>query len=517
MAGRTRYRAGTAPHLSAGLERATLPVEAGESVACQLRVRNHGAEDVDVRLAVTGDGRPYSWVAPETLTLLPGTESVARVGFHLPRAPVPRAGPLAFEVAVTPVGGGAPVATAAGVLDVRPFAALSAALADTDQPERRELTVGNRGNASVTAALRGEAVDDDLDVEVDPPRVAVGAGDKAAATVELTARKRALVGKARRLRFRVVAEPDVGSAVETGGELLQKPALGARTVGVASVLLAVTLVAGVVVASSDGDDGRGTRQDAAAAASAALDPCPAKGHTDAYGVRGLEPEEIDKLPNAYTFLRVKSDGCSPVRFNPCEPVHYVQNAAAARPGQVADVHQAFRRLSEATGITFVDDGLTDETTRAGPYVPERYGRRWAPILILWERFPPAQTTGVSQILGNANIMREGDVVVSGRLRFNVDAYGDEATRTPIRDGFGPPVGSGSGPIGRNEISWGRILLHELAHMVGLGHTRDRGSLMYPDAAQQTVRPAGFAPPDLLGLRYLGREAGCLTTPPLPPA
>jgi hypothetical protein len=504
--------------LSAVLERTTLPVEAGESVACEIRLRNDGADDVEVRLAVTGEARPYSWLAPETLTLPAASDSTARVGFHLPRASVPTAGPLPFTVTVTAAGDGSPSAAAAGVLDLRPFSALSAALAPKGEGDGQELTLGNRGNARVTAALRGEAGGgevDLLDVTVEPPTVTVAAGDRATADVALKPKKRTLVGKPRRVDFIVWAEPEVGVPVHVEGSFVQKPAFSPRALRFAGVLLAVVLVAGAVVALSGGDKGSSRPDDAAAAASAALDRCPAKGHTDTYGVRSLEPAEIDKLPNAYTFLRVKADGCSPVRFNPCEPIHYVQNAAAARPSQVADVQEAFRRLSKATGIQFVDDGFTDETTRAGPYVPERYGRRWAPILILWEHFPAAQTTGVSQILGNTNPMREGDVLVSARLRFNVDAYGDEATRTPIRDGFGPAAGSGSGPIGRNEISWGRILLHELAHVAGLGHTRDKGSLMYPDAAQQTGRPTDLTPPDLLGLRYLGREAGCLTTPPLP--
>jgi hypothetical protein len=166
-------------------------------------------------------------------------------------------------------------------------------------------------------------------------------------------------------------------------------------------------------------------------------------------------------------------------------------------------------------MTFMDDGLTDETVRTQGYVPERYGHRWAPILIVWEHFPAAQTTGQSQILGNTFVYRENEVNVSARLRFNVDAYNDEFTKAPIQPGFGPPAGSGKGPIGRENITWGRILLHELAHVVGLGHSRDPGSLMYPDAAQQTVRPADFQRNDFAGLRYLGREAGCLTTPPLP--
>jgi hypothetical protein len=491
-------------------------VEAGESVACEIRLRNDGPERVDIHLAVTGAGRPFSWLAPERLTIEAGREASARVGFHMPRASVPAAGSIPFTVTVTRAGEDTVSAGAAGVLDLQPFTALSAALAPTGDGRRHELSVGNRGNAPVAAVLRGEADGDDVDVTVVPVRLLLAAADKATAVVHVAAKRRPFVGKRRSIPFRVVAEPDVGQPVEVAGEFSRKPVVAARSALIGSVVAALALVAGMVVATSDRTADSGP-EDAAQAAAARLDRCPAKGHTDAYGVRGLSPEEIDKLPNAYTFLRVKNDGCSPMRFNPCEPVHYVQNAAAASPRVVADVHEAFRRLSRATGITFIDDGLTDETTRNGPYVPERYGRRWAPILILWEHFPPGQTSGVSQILGNTNIMRVGDVTVSGRLRFNVDAYGDEATRTPIKNGFGPPAGTGPGPIGRNEISWGRILLHELAHLAGLGHTRDEASLMYPDAAQHTARPADFSPADLLGLRYLGREAGCLTTPPLPPA
>ena len=278
-------------------------------------------------------------------------------------------------------------------------------------------------------------------------------------------------------------------------------------------LLALVLAALTVTACGDGGDG-GTEADPLAVDTTAppLDACPAEGHVDTLGIRSLLPTDIAKLPITYTFLHVAPDGCTPARFNPCEPVHYIQNASAAPPFVAENVREAFKRLSAATGIDFVDDGLTDENVRRGAYVPERYPGRWAPILIVWEHFPPEQTSGESQILGNTVPMRSGHVTVSARLRFNVDAYNDETTKAPIQDGFGPPAGSGTGPIGRNNITWGRIILHELAHVVGLGHTREEESLMYPDAAQQTLRPTGFNRSDLTGLRHLGRQAGCLSAP-----
>ena len=278
-------------------------------------------------------------------------------------------------------------------------------------------------------------------------------------------------------------------------------------------LVALLLAVLTLSACGGGGDG-GAEVDPLAADTTApkLDACPPEGHVDTLGIRSLLPNDIANLPITYTFLHVAADGCTPPRFNPCEPVHYIQNAAAAPSFVAENVREAFKRLSQATGITFVDDGLTDENARRGPYVPERYPGRWAPILIVWEHFPPEQTAGESQILGNTVPLRSGDVTVSARLRFNVDAYNDETTKAPIQDGFGPAAGSGTGPIGRNNITWGRIVLHELAHVVGLGHTREEGSLMYPDAAQQTIRPTGFSRSDLTGLRHLGREAGCLTAP-----
>jgi hypothetical protein len=518
--------------ITAVLGAESLSVDPGESVAGDLRLRNDGADDVQVRLAVTGAARPYSWLAPEAVTVPPGGETTARLGFTLPRASVPAAGSLPFVVTATVDGGAAPAATVAGSIEVRPFCSLSATLSEDGAADgaggaaRFEVTIGNRGNGAMPAALRGEADEPDLDVRVDPRAVTVAPDAKASASVAVATGRRPLTGRPRTSTFRVVVTPTVGEAVTVEGRVHRKPLFAGPVLAAAAVVVVLALVGGGLALASGGGSSRPAHgavatatTDVASATGAAtggkLDACPAKDHGDAYGVRDLTPTEIAKLPNTYTFLHVQPDGCTPSRFNPCQPIHYIQNAAAAPPDVVANVREAFRRLSVATGMTFVDDGFTDETDRTTGYVPERYGSRWAPILISWEHFPADQTNGRSQILGNTLPFRVQEQVVSARLRFNVDAYNDEFTKAPIQAGFGPPAGSGTGPIGRENITWGRILLHELAHVVGLGHTSDFGSLMYPDAAQQTIRPADFSRNDLAGLRYLGKEAGCLTTPPLP--
>ena len=49
-----------------------------------------------------------------------------------------------------------------------------------------------------------------------------------------------------------------------------------------------------------------------------------------------------------------------------------------------------------------------------------------------------------------------------------------------------------------------MILHELGHLMGLGHVRTRGELMHP-AGGGVV---DFGPGDLEGLRQLGADGGC---------
>ena len=274
----------------------------------------------------------------------------------------------------------------------------------------------------------------------------------------------------------------------------------------ALILLAATLAS----CSGGGPAGDPVGVDSSAGGGGA--DCPAAGHRDTFA-SGLTPERIPNLPNGYSFTFVKEDGCAPVRFDPCQPIHYVLNPALAPATGVADVEEAFVRLARATGITFVNDGVTDEVSRRGPYVAERYPNRWAPILIVWSRQSGDRAN--VEVVGSGFPYRAQDVLVSGQLSLNSDAVIDRAKSTPVPGGFDPPGGFGA--IGAEGVTWGRVILHELAHVLGLGHTRDRDQLMYPDTAQQTSRATDYRTGDREGLRILGRESGCLTTPtPGPP-
>ena len=185
----------------------------------------------------------------------------------------------------------------------------------------------------------------------------------------------------------------------------------------------------------------------------------------------------------------------PARWNPCAPIHFVVQTRWAPSTGRADLAAALAQLTAVSGLTFTDDGDTDEVplrTREA-YQPERYGKRWAPLLVGW--VPDAQTDlglgdGVQGVtVAVALSGKDGGSIVTGQVALDADH------RLP--GGFGP---------GATE---GEVLLHELAHAVGLGHVRDPTQVMFP---QTTNSESQYGAGDRAGLTALGRSAGCLRTP-----
>jgi hypothetical protein len=84
----------------------------------------------------------------------------------------------------------------------------------------------------------------------------------------------------------------------------------------------------------------------------------------------------------------------PVAFDPCTPIHFVTRYDGAPPGADALVPAAVAQLSAATGLVLIHDGDSDETPSGGrePRQPERYGDRWAPVLISWSSADLGATT-----------------------------------------------------------------------------------------------------------------------------
>jgi len=199
----------------------------------------------------------------------------------------------------------------------------------------------------------------------------------------------------------------------------------------------------------------------------------------------------------YRFLATV--GGKPVRWNPCEPIHYVVNVARAPAGSLEDVQRAVADVSAATGIVFVYDGLTDEIPQRdrSPYQPDRYGDRWAPVVIAWAM--QAQTD----------------------IQFHSNDEYFAAVARPLSAPGGPPqfvsgwvavnAGDPNPPGWSYPGAQGPTVLHELGHVMGLDHVTSRAELMEPSGGDMTQ----FGPGDLAGLERLGRDQGCLVTPAVP--
>jgi hypothetical protein len=266
---------------------------------------------------------------------------------------------------------------------------------------------------------------------------------------------------------------------------------------------ATVLLAGAALVSCGGgsdDSGVPVDDDELTAPGPDTADCPVRDHLAAE-FNGRRRSGIEH-PIDYSFLEAQRGGCLPVRFNPCEPIHYVVNGALAPPGAMDDLQEAIRRVEAATGLTFVNDGPTDEpgVINRPAALPQRYPNRWAPILIVWGhgadfRMEPTNPAGGQSVPVD-------DVYVSGVLVVNVDATAQDNGRTRPANGFGAGT------------TWGRIFIHELGHIVGLGHVGRSDQIMFPELGVQRGE-AVFQPGDLAGLRLLGREAGCIPTPAAP--
>ncbi|MGY1716774.1 matrixin family metalloprotease [Geodermatophilus sp. SYSU D01106] len=273
---------------------------------------------------------------------------------------------------------------------------------------------------------------------------------------------------------------------------LRRPALPRSRVREAT---AAVLALGLLLwlAGREAGDARGAdRYDfrlpegAVAAAPAGTRPSPGVGASA--GPLGTPPPA--PAAGTWEYLGLQDDGASPVAYDPCRAVHWVLRPDDAPAGAEELVTGAVAEVAAATGLTFVHDGSTDErVTRDRPaFQPARYGDRWAPVLVSFE--PPAANPDVGGGIaarGGSDAVRAGGraVYVTGSVLVDADWAADRA----------------ASPEGRDAVS--AVLVHELAHVVGLGHVEDAGELMYAHNDGQRA----LGPGDRAGLARLG-EGEC---------
>jgi hypothetical protein len=189
----------------------------------------------------------------------------------------------------------------------------------------------------------------------------------------------------------------------------------------------------------------------------------------------------------YAFLLAHQDG-SPVTWDPCRPVHYVVRPGGAPQGGGALLGWAFGQISAATGLRFVDDGGTDEapTTERVSFQPQRYGDRWAPVLVAWSNPVESPQLDVG-VLGVASPTHFGTVGEDNE-RF--------VTGTAVFNGPELDLQLRTGDDNKARA----VLLHELGHLIGLAHVTDPYQVMYRSNAYPLP---SYRSGDRRGLQLLG--------------
>jgi hypothetical protein len=176
-----------------------------------------------------------------------------------------------------------------------------------------------------------------------------------------------------------------------------------------------------------------------------------------------------------------------VAYDPCRPIHYVVRPDLAPPGTDQLIRESVAAVSAATGLQFVYDGPTPEAPSKDreAYQPDRYGKKWAPILIAWStpEEAPDLAGRVAGTGGSTSIQVQGEpyVYVSGQVL--LDAPGLTET---LAFPNGPALVRA-------------LIMHELAHVVGLDHVNDPTQLMFEENNGQL----DFAAGDRAGLALLG--------------
>lgn len=190
---------------------------------------------------------------------------------------------------------------------------------------------------------------------------------------------------------------------------------------------------------------------------ATSDAPPVTAPTAAPATRRLLPTPArPALGGSYAFLA--GSAAEPVTWDPCRSIGYVVRTAGQPDGGAALLAGAMAELSARTGLRFVRQGeVTEDASVDRPaYQRERYGQRWAPVLLVW-----------SAHHGSTDLTSYGPHYVSGQVVLSA-AAGADGVR------------------------------HQLGHLAGLDHVADPGELMSP--ARQG---SGYGPGDIAGMARAG--------------
>lgn len=199
------------------------------------------------------------------------------------------------------------------------------------------------------------------------------------------------------------------------------------------------------------------------------------------------PEVEATTAGEYSFMVDIAGSSEPMRWDPCVPIRYEVNPEGASSAAVKLVHEGIAETQSLTGLRFDYVGETDRRPQwRHRFVPELLPGS-PPVLVSWatEAEVPdlaGDVVGLGGAAGDGGGAADMAVLTQGGVTFDVDFLAEVA----------------AGQEGRAQ-QWA-VVLHELGHLVGLGHVDDPRELMARDNTGQL----GFGPGDRKGLALAGQ-------------